>query len=120
MNMQKGKITIMNVIVFGILVLAVIIAIRFIAKGIDQKQIKKEVFDTIGVVRGSTLTDAQVREIITEVLEKKSLQPLEISVEFKSNNKVHYSYKYEMTVNYILFKHSEIVAVEDEMENYGG
>ena len=120
MNMQKGKITIMNVIVFCIIVLAGVIAVKYLAKGIDQKQIKKEIYDTIGVLRGSTLTDAKVREIISEVLNKRSLEPLEIFTEFRSNNKIYFSYKYEITVNYILFKRNEIVAVEDEMENYGG
>jgi outer membrane protein assembly factor BamA len=120
MNMQKGKITIMNVIVFCVIVLAGLMAVKYFAKGIDQKQIKKEVFDTMGVLRGSQLTDAKIREIVAEVLNRRSLEPLEIYTEFKSNNTIHFSYKYEVTVNYILFKRNEIVTVEDEIENYGG
>jgi hypothetical protein len=120
MNMQKGKTTILNVIVFCILVLAAFMAFKYFANGIDKKQIKKEIFDEMGVFRGSQLTDAKIREIIGQVLNKRSLQPLEIYSEFTSDGKIYFSYKYEISVNYLLFKRTEIVAVEDEMENYGG
>jgi hypothetical protein len=120
MNKQQGKITILNVIVFCIMVLAALMAIKYLAKGIDQKQIKKEIFDTMGVFRGTQLTDAKIREIIGQVLSSRSLQPLEINIEFKSNAKIYFSYKYEVSVNYILFKRNEIVVIEDEMENFGG
>jgi len=118
MNMQKGKITILNIIVFCIMVLAALMAFKYVANGVDKKQIKKEIFDTIGVLRGSQLTEVKVREIIDQVLNKRSLQPLEVFSEFKSNGKIYFSYKYKISVNYLLFKRTEIVAVEDEMNNY--
>jgi hypothetical protein len=102
------------------LVLAAFMAFKYLANGIEKKQIKKEIFDTIGVLRGSQLTDAKVREIVDQVLNKRSLQPLEVFSEFKSNGKIYFSYKYEVSIDYLLFKRNEIVAVEDEMENYGG
>lgn len=120
MDMQKGKMTIMSVIAFCILVLGGLMAFKFFANGIDNKQIKKEIFDEMGVLRGSQLTDAKIREIVGQVLNKRSLQPLEINSEFKSNGKIYFSYRYEVTINYVLFKHKELVAVEDEMDNYGG
>lgn len=120
MNMQKGKITIMNIIVFCILVLAAIMAFKYLANGIDKKQIKKEIFDEMGVFRGPQLTEAKIEEIVNMVLNKRSLQPLEVFSEFKSNGKIFFSYKYEISVNYVLFKRIEIVTVEDEMENFGG
>ena len=120
MNLQKGKITFLSVIVFCILAMAALMAFKFIANGIDKKQIKKEIFDTIGTFRGSGLTDAKIREIVGQVLNKRSLQPLEVFSEFKSNGKIYFSYNYEVTINYLLFKHKEIVAIEGEMDNYGG
>jgi uncharacterized protein YneF (UPF0154 family) len=120
MNMQKGKMTIMNIIVFCVLVLAGVMAFKYFASEIDKKQIKKEIFDEMGVFRGPQLTDDKIREIIGQVLNKRSLHPLEVSSEFKSNGRIHFSYKYEIIVNYLLFKRNEIVAVEDEIENYGG
>ena len=120
MNMQKGKITFLSVIAFCILALAALMAFKYFVNVIEKKEIKKEIFDTMGVFRGVQLTEAKIREIVDEVLVKRSLQPLEIFTEFKSHGIIHFSYKYEIRINYLLFKHNEIVAVEDEMENYGG
>jgi hypothetical protein len=120
MNMQKGKITILNVIVFCIMVVAAIMAFKYFASGIDKKQIKKEIFDEIGTFRGTELNETKVREIIGKVLNKRSLQPLEVFSEFKSNGKISFFYKYEISIDYLLFKSNEIVEVEGEMDNYGG
>jgi hypothetical protein len=120
MNRQNGKMTVMSLIVFCVLVLGGVMAFKYIVNGIDNKQIKKEIFDEMGVFRGLQLTDAKIREIVGQALNKRSLQPLEVYTEFKSNGKIYFSYKYEVTINYILFKHVEIVEVEDEMDNYGG
>jgi len=120
MNKQKGKITIMSTITFCILVMAAIMAVKYIASSIDKKQIKKEIFEEMGVFRGSELTEAKIRQIVGQALAKRSLQPLEVYSEFKSHGKINFSYKYEVTINYIFFKHREIVEVEDTMDNYGG
>jgi hypothetical protein len=120
MNMQKGKMTIMSIIVFCILVLAAIMAFKYLANGVEKKQIKKEIFDEMGVFRGTQLTDAKIREIVGQVLNKRSLIPLDIFSEFKGNGKIYYFYKYEISIDYLLFKQNEIVEVEGEMENYGG
>ena len=120
MNMQKGKVTVTSIIVFCILVLVGIMVFKHVVGNIDKKQIKKEVFDEVGIFRGAQLSDAKVREIIAQVLEKRSLQPLEVFAEIDSRGMVYYSFKYELMINYILFKRSEIVEVEGEMENYGG
>lgn len=118
--MQKGKITVTSLLVFCILVLAALMAVKYFGSGIEKKQIKKEVFDEMGVFRGTQLTDAKIREIIDRVLKKRSLEPLEIYSEFRSNGKVEFSYTYEVTTNYILFKRTEVVEVNDVMDNYGG
>ncbi|MEI6614684.1 MAG: hypothetical protein WCL37_07285 [Chrysiogenales bacterium] len=118
--MQKGKITFLSVIVFCILAMAALMAFKYVVNAIDKKQIKKEIFDTMGVLRGSQLTEAKIREIVGQVLKKRSLQPLEVFSEFKSNGEIYFYYKYEVSINYLLFKHNEIVDVEGEMENYGG
>jgi hypothetical protein len=118
--MQKGKITLLSLMVFCILVLAAFMAFKYIANGIDKKQIKKEVYDTIGVYRGSRLTDAKVREVIGQVLNKRSLQPSEIFFEFIGKGRIYYYFKYEVSINYLIFKRNEIVEVEGEMDNYGG
>ncbi len=55
MNGQRGKITFMNLVVFLILVLGGFMAFKYIATGIEKKQIKKEVFDSLGSMRGGEI-----------------------------------------------------------------
>ena len=120
MNMQKGKITVLSVMFFCIMILAALMAFKYITNGVEKKQIKIEIYDAMGVSRGSQLNEARIREIVEQVLNKRSLQPLEVFSEISSKGRIRFSYKYKVTVNYFLFKRSEIVAVEDEMDNYGG
>jgi hypothetical protein len=118
--LKQGKITLMNMIVFCILVLAGVMALKHAAGAIDKKQIKKEIYDEMGIFRGAALTEGKVEQIITDILAKRGIEPLDISYELDDKQKIHYYYKYELTINYLLFKRSEIVEVEGEMENYGG
>lgn len=118
--MQKGKLTISNSIVLGILLLAGVMAFKYVSSQIDQKQIKKEIFDEMGVFRGPQLTQAKFEAIVTKALAKRSLEPLEMFFEISEKAIVSFYYQYEITVNYLLFKRIETIEVEDEMENYGG
>jgi hypothetical protein len=120
MNLKQGKITIMSMIAFCILVLAAAMAFNHVAGAVDKKQIKKEIYDGMGTLRGTALTEEKTREIVIQVLGKRSLKPLEIYAEIDDKAIIHFSYKYELTINYILFKRIEIVEVADKMENYGG
>lgn len=118
--MKKGKITVMNMVVFCILVIAGVMAFKHVAGAVDKKQIKKEIFDEMGIFRGTALTEEKIREIVIAVLAKRSLQPIDIYADFDEKGKISYYYKYKLTINYILFKRSEEVEVDGEMENYGG
>ena len=118
--MKQGKITLMNMIVFCILVLAGVMVFKHAAGAVDKKQIKKEIYDEMGIFRGQALTEEKVAQIVTDILAKRGIEPLDISYQIDEKNKIHYYYKYELVINYILFKRSEIVEVEGEIENYGG
>jgi hypothetical protein len=119
-NLEQGKITIMNMIVFCILVLAAVMAFKYVAGNVDKKQIKKEVFDEMGIFRGAALTEEKYNEIVDQVLGKRSLQSLESDFSIDAKGLISYYFKYELSINYLLFERSEIVEVEGEMENYGG
>ncbi|HSQ36071.1 MAG TPA: hypothetical protein VLQ89_08785, partial [Candidatus Binatia bacterium] len=92
----------MSIITFLILVFVALMVFKYVIGNIDKKQIKKEVFDEVGIFRGSGLTDAKIREIIVQVLNKRSLEPLELFAEINSKGMVYYFFKYELTINYIL------------------
>jgi hypothetical protein len=121
MNVQKGKVTFLSVIAFCILVMAALIAFKYFANSIEKKQIHKEVVDTLGVTRNEDITDAKVKAIIEKILKQKSLEPLEVYAEVdRRKGKIHFSFKYEISTNYLLFKRNEIVEIEDEIDMYVG
>jgi hypothetical protein len=119
-TMQKGKITFVNTLILCVLVVAGVVVFKYAVSRIDQKQIKKEIFDEMGVFRGPQLTQDKFEAIVAKALAKRALEPLETSFEINAKGLISFYYQYEQTVNYILFKRTEIVEVEDEMENYGG
>ena len=112
----------MNLIVFLILVFVGFMAFKFIATGIEKKQIKKEVFDTLGSTRGGDADNSQIMAIIEHILEKKKVEILEVSADVdKTKAMIYYSFKYKINTDYVLFKGpTETVEVIDEIANYGG
>ena len=121
MNGQQGKITLMNLVVFVILVYGGFMAFKYLATGLEKKQIKIEVFDTLGSTRGGDADNSQLMATIERILEKKKVEILEVSADLdKSKAIIYYSFKYKIDTNYLLFKRSEIIEVVDEIANYGG
>jgi hypothetical protein len=120
MNMKQGKITVMSMVVFCILVVAAMMVFKYAAGSIDKKQIKKEVFDEMGIFRGQNLNEEKFRSIVIGALAKRSIEPIDMYFQLDDKGIIQYSFKYEITINYILFKRSEIIEVMEQMENYGG
>jgi hypothetical protein len=121
MNRERGKITFMNLLVFVILVFGGFMAFKYIATGVEKKQIKIEVFDTLGSTRGGDPENSQIVATIERVLEKKKVEILEVAADLdRSKSIIYYSFKYRIVTNYVLFKRSEIIEVVDEIANYGG
>ncbi|MFH2108315.1 MAG: hypothetical protein ABII93_06580 [Chrysiogenia bacterium] len=120
MNGQRGKITFMNLVVFLILVLGGFMAFKYIATGIEKKQIKKEVFDSLGGMRGGETDSAELTAVVERILEKKKIEIIEVYAELdKNKGMIYFYYKYKIDTNYLLFRNSEIIEVEDEMASYG-
>jgi len=120
MNGQRGKITFLGLIVFVILVLVGFMAFKYIATGLEKKQIKIEVYDTLGTVRSGDISNSQSMEVIESVLQKKKIEILDIATDVDSSKgNIRYSFKYKIETDYLLFKHSEIVEVVSEIASYG-
>ena len=120
MNGQRGKVTFMNLVVFLILVYGGFTAFKFIATGIEKKQIKKEVFDTLGSMRGGEMESDRIQAAMESVLEKKKIEILDVYADLdKSKGVIYFSYKYKIDTDCILFKRSQIVEIVDEMASYG-
>jgi hypothetical protein len=118
MNGQRGKMTFMSLIAALILLIGGFMAFKYIGNGLEKKQIKKEVFDTLGTFRGSQMDSDKAMESIEEVLQKKQVEIIEVWAEVDKENVIHYSFKYKIDTNYLFFKGSETIEVVDEIANY--
>lgn len=117
---QRGKMTILSLVALVILVLGGYMAFKFIGSNLENKQIKKDVFNAIGEIRGQDFTNAQLQGIIEEVLLKHGVEVLELNADLdKGKALIRYSFTYRIETDYWLFKRSEIVEVTDQIENYG-
>lgn len=118
MNGQRGKMTFMSLIAMIILVAGGFMAFKYIGTEMGKKQIKKEVFDTLGTYRGGQMTDVRATEIIEEILTKKQVEILDVAAGINSSNYIDYSFSYRLQTDYLLFKRSEIIEVAGEIANY--
>jgi len=117
---QRGKATFMSLIALVILVLGGFMAFKFIGTNLEKKQIKKDVFNAIGEVRGHDFSDGELRGIVEDILVKHGVEILELDASLeKSRAIIHYSFTYKLETDYLLFKRSEIIEVVDQIENYG-
>ena len=66
---QKGKITITTIIVFIVVFYGGFVAFKIITSRLTKAQIKNEIVDKFGFVRGADFTPEKGREIIEEVME---------------------------------------------------
>lgn len=120
MNGQSGKMTFLSLIAVAILVVGGYMAFKYISNNFQKKQIKKEVFDTLGSTRGGEKENAELVAIIEGILEKNNVEILEVAAELdRSTAMIRYSFSYRVEINYLLFRRSEIVDVVGEIANYG-
>jgi hypothetical protein len=120
MNGQRGKMTFMSLIAMAILLVGGFMAFKYIGSGLEKKQIKKEVFDTLGSTRGGDKDDAELVALIEEVLKKRQIEILDVAATLdRSNSVIRYSFSYRIEVDYLFFRRSETVEVIDQIENFG-
>lgn len=120
MNGQRGKMTFMSLIAMAILIVGGFMAFKYLGAGLEKKQIKKEVFDTLGSTRGGDKDDAQLVAIIEEILKKRQIEILDVAANLdRANSVIRYSFSYRKEIDYLFFRHSEIVEVSDQIENFG-
>jgi hypothetical protein len=120
MNGQRGKMTFMSLIAMAILIVGGFMAFKYIGSNLEKKQIKKEVFDTLGSTRGGDKDDAELVGLIEEVLKKRQIEVLDVAATLdRGNSVIRYSFSYRIVIDYLFFRRSEIVEVIDQIENFG-
>jgi hypothetical protein len=118
MNLQKGRMTMTSFLITLILVYGGFVGYKFLSGYFAKKELSKEVHDTLGRVRGGGFTSERAEEIVTGILKKRGITPLEVIVKL-GEGKLVYHYKFEQTTDYLLFQKKEVVDVTEEMEAYG-
>ena len=120
MNGQRGKMTFTSLITLAVLALGGFMAFKFIGTNLEKKQIKKDVFNAIGEVRGHDFSDAELQGLVKGVLVKHGVEILELDATLERGRMIiHYSFKYKIDTDYLLFQRSEVVEEVGQIENYG-
>ena len=114
---QQGKMTFMSLIMLAILVVGGFWVFKYLGSGWEKKQIKKEVFDTLGTIRGGQRTEAELLKAIEDVLAKKDVELLELGGQLSATN-FRYRFSYRLVTDYLFFKKSETIQVDDQIENF--
>ncbi len=119
-NRQSGKSTLFNLILFVVVCYGGYATFKYLEAGSTKKQIKKDVYDTLGVIRGSELTPEKAREAILKVMTSHNVDRDSGTAQVEvSAGKITYEIAYSLTVDYLLFKKVEQVNVRTTMDNYG-
>ncbi len=118
MKRETGRVTVLSLLMLALLVVGGFMAFKYLSSNFSKREIKREVYDTIGTIRGGGVTVERMEGAINEVLVKRGVKPLEINVEFREGQ-IDYSFSYEITTDYLLFKKIETIEVADEMDNAG-
>lgn len=68
MRNQKGKVNISSILIVAVLVYGAYVAFKIISSRITKSQIKNEVIDKFGYIRGTEFTPEKGEEVIREIL----------------------------------------------------
>jgi len=139
---QKGKVTITTILFFVVLFYAGFVVVKIISANLTKSQVKNEIIDKFGYIRGNDFAPEEGEKIILQVLKdngvlpadenydfeddeetvnqsKSGLKAPEIYVEFnKKSAEIVFFVEYEYEVSLVLFKYKKIYTIEDKMRSY--
>jgi len=119
-NRQAGKITLVNLIMSVLVCYGAFAAFKYLQAGTTKKQIGKEIYDVVGIVRGSDSTQQTAEKAILKILAKYEVDPgSESATVSVTGNQVSIEVDYALTVNYLIFKRTEQVHYSRAMDSYG-
>lgn len=121
---QDGKITILGLLMIVILFYGGFCAVKVVSVNLMESQIKKEVHDMIGLLRGPGFTDALAATKIIEILErndiifdKEDAEGVWVALDRKAGT-IKWEFSYSVDVDLILKKYTKHYVVTDEMRSY--
>ncbi len=122
---NKGKLTFTGIIVIFLVLYGAFSAVQIISAKLTESEIAKKVKDRLGRERRFSLTDAEAEDFIYEILSKQrgivfgEAEEDTISVTIDHDTRLlSYYFEYGMDTNFVFFKKSKRVIVEDAIKSY--
>ncbi len=121
---NSGKITFGGFIFLLLIVYGGFVAVKLIGAKYMQSQIKNEVFDEMGVLRGAGFTSEKGEQAIIDILLKhksvvfdKNQGVVEVTIDRKKGS-IKYRFEYKIKSDLILFKKIKSIVVDEKVRSY--
>ena len=124
MNFKSGKSTALNMILLAIVFYGGFALVKHLGDNFQAREIASEVKKRIALERGSYFTEAKGMDFIRQILLKKDVifdegKEGEVDVILNTEKQlIKYYFRYEVEINYLLFKSRRVFEIEDEMPSY--
>lgn len=118
---SAGKITFTSLFTAALLLFGGFAAFKEFSAITQENSVRKQIKDTMGMIRGRTDTEERGLEAIYSILEKNGvadsdLQEVDLTVR---GNRLNYTVAFEITIDLLLFKRVRKVLIQEDMANYG-
>lgn len=142
---SKGKVSFSTIIFFVVLIYGGFVAYKILAARVTMGQIKKEIVDKIGFIRGQDFDKEKGEEIAWRILrahdvdkpakpnnlpppstagssdseknKKEELPIVEVTVDKKAS-KIYIYVKYDVILDFLIFKQHKVFEIDEEMRSY--
>jgi hypothetical protein len=124
MMKERGRINFTGLIMLCIIVYGGYAVVKLIAESAMETQIRKEVIDTLGTMRGADFADedgvAAIRKILSQndvIFDETDENAVKVTVN-RSKGTISFSYKYDVEINFLFFKKIKTVELKDGLKSY--
>lgn len=121
---QTGRINFTGLIMLFIIFYGGYVAIRFIAAGTTNTQIRKEVIDTLGTMRGADFSEEEgikaVRGVLLDhdvIFDENDEDAVSVKLD-RDKGRISFFYKYDVELNLLFFKKKRTVEVKEGLKSY--
>lgn len=124
MRKQQGKINFTGFIMILIVIYGGYAAVKLISASLTDTQIRKEIIDTLGTMRGADFSVAEGTEVVRKIILRSGVifdeeNGGEAFVKLDQQHGIlTYHYKYDVEVDLLFFKKRKTVNITEEMKSY--
>lgn len=124
MRKQQGRINFTGFIMLLIIIYGGYAAVKLIASSMSDTQIRKEVIDTLGTMRGADFSEEDGTRAIRGVLMKHGIVFTEegqneayVTLD-RQHGDLRYYYRYNVEIDLLFFKKKKTVVIDEDMKSY--